>query len=127
MIQGKVLVTGATANTGRAMVGSNNIARPSFDQASHDLLKLFSASRSISADKSGSVTILDIVTAPIIVETATSALRLASEGLALPNCPAMISTSFRKPSVATARVLSSLRPSSLPIADSGHAAPGLSR
>jgi hypothetical protein len=45
----------------------------------------------------------------------------------LPNCPAIMSTSFRKPAVATARVFSSFRPSSLPIADSGHPADGLSR
>ena len=81
----------------------------------------------MSADNSGSVTIRDMVSAPIIVDTATRARRLAVAGGILPNCPAMISTSFRKPAVAAARVFSSLRASSLPIADSGHPAAGLSR
>src|SRR6266851_3191998 len=61
-----------------------------------------------------------MVSAPIIVETATRARRLAVAGGSLPNCPAMISTSFRKPAVAAARVCSSLRVSSLPIAASTH-------
>ena len=72
--------------------------------ASHVLLKLFSASRSISADNTGSVTMRDMVSAPIIVDTATKACRLAISDGTLPNCTAMISTSFRKPSVAASRV-----------------------
>ena len=92
-------------------------ARPAYPS-----VKLFSASRSISADNSGSVTIRDIVSAPIIVETATRARRLRVSGLALPNCPAMMSTSFRKPSVATARVFSS-HPGEL-AADRGERAAG---
>jgi hypothetical protein len=61
-----------------------------------------------------SVTILANVTAPTIVETMTNARRLATSGRNSRNCAAMMSTIFNNPSVATARVLSLDRASSLP-------------
>jgi hypothetical protein len=50
-----------------------------------ELTNCFSASRSISADSSGSVTIRDIVSAPIIMAAATNALRRATSGRVLPD------------------------------------------
>src|SRR6516225_1665258 len=87
-------------------------------------IKLFSASRRISADSSGSVTMRDIVTAPIIVAAATRARRRAS---AVPAFPARMSTSLTKPAVAASRAFLSDRESSLPIAASGQPEAGLSR
>jgi hypothetical protein len=85
----------------------------------HVLARCFLVCRRMAADSFGSVTILDIVTAPIIADSATMARALARSGFVLPYCSATTSTSLRNPAVAAARVLSSLRASSLPSPASG--------
>ena len=91
-----------------------------------ELTNCFSASRRMPADSSGSVTIRDIVTAPIIVAAATNARRLATSGRVLPDSAAMMFTSSRKACVAAARVFSSHRAISLPSAANGQPAEGSS-
>src|SRR5262249_37777224 len=104
-------------------------AAPPDDRAPIDFhdraaIKLFSASRRISADSSGSVTMRDIVTAPISVAATTSARRRAA---AVPAFPARMSASLTKPAVAASRAFLSDRESSLPIDASGQPEAGLSR
>src|ERR1700730_16640380 len=80
----------------------------------------------MQADRSESVTMRDIVSAPIIVDAATNARRFATSGRVLPDSAAMISTSSRKACVAAARVFSSHRAISLPSAASGQPPEGSS-
>ena len=109
---------------GRAQALLTDLQSPSVAPAAR--IKCLSVCRKIAADSSESVTIRDIVSAPIIVDAATNARRFATSGRVLPNSAAMMSTSSIKACVAAARVFSSHRAISLPRAISGQPAEGSS-
>ena len=68
---------------GRAQASLTDLESPLVERAAR--IKCLSVCRKIAADSSESVTIRDIVRAPIIVDAATKARRLARSGRALPN------------------------------------------
>ena len=83
----------------QAEVGAARISTPLYKSS-----KCFLAWCKMAADNSGSVTIRDIMTAPIIAVTATKARAFAASGFVRRYCLATIPTSLRNPAVATVRV-----------------------